>query len=401
MRQVRAMADLRSTVLESMNRLRSELSPSAQAVLTIPMGIVQERRALFEDRISRHQNERTQVYLALALGNTDKLIRQDRTYAEQLRLIEAIGLRDLPTHLRTFIRDNDNLYRAIGRSRLSHLAIEADPNADVVTRITSRIETVRNLYTLIMIRTTRSQAQIDWIKKHPSILAELHDCTDAVVDELRRDLVREFELYRLVHGDVELENVGPDHEVNDFGSDVAATDPAVSELKGILCKALNLKTDDKLDHTQRCCICLDDYTTHQAVKLFLCNHVIGKDCLSTWLNSTMENSNQCPFCRTALCARRARQPSTRAADLCNVELNAMIARIRVELQLIADIDYLANTIYNGGDKATVGAWIADVNREMNRHFFENHVPLAWRRIPEVRAGWELVTINWATAELLF
>jgi len=384
------MTDLRSTMLESMNRFQPDLSPSAQAILTIPMGTVGQMRQLFEDRISRHHYQPNDIYFARALRNTDELIRQDRTYDEQLRIIETIGLHDLSPHLRSFLRDNDNLMRAITRSHRSNYALQTDQTVDIITRIAGRIEHLRHCYMQLIIRSTRSEAELSRMANDPRILAELHDCTDAVVDELCRDLVREFDIDRLSYGDVELENIGPDHDVNDFGSDVAHTDPAVTELQNIPPTALTVKDDNKIDHTQRCCICLDDFTSHQAIRISLCNHIIGKTCLSTWLHSTTTNAHQCPLCRTELCARRARQP---AAHL-DTERAAIVSRVHAELCVIDDIDTLANHIFGGGSSASVGAWSADVNRMMNRWFREEGVPLAWRRLGGTSVGWDLVVVDW-------
>jgi hypothetical protein len=98
---------------------------------------------------------------------------------------------------------------------------------------------------------------------------------------------------------VELESVGADHDVEDYGRDVS--------------KQVVVSTGkvDEHDHSQRCCICLDAYDTdaQPGFQIDQCSHIIGKSYLATWLNSTSQNSNLCPQCRSKLCERRSRRPA--------------------------------------------------------------------------------------------
>jgi hypothetical protein len=104
---------------------------------------------------------------------------------------------------------------------------------------------------------------------------------------------------RPTFSDAELENVGADHDVDDFGRDVAAR--SVISTSGEV---------DENDHSQDCCICLEAYDTdlHPGFQVKECGHIIGKSCLATWLNSISKNSNLCPHCRSKLCERRPRRP---------------------------------------------------------------------------------------------
>jgi len=388
------MSTLRSSLFEAINRLQPELSPSAQAQLTIPMGVVQQRRQAFEDRIRQHRHEPNYILIERALRNTDELIRQDRTYADQLRLAEAIGLRSLPPYLRDFLRDHDNLHRATVRSRLFADTAATNTAIDIFARVEVRIIHLRNVYSLNIIRETRSQAERIRMRKDPALMKEMHDCTDVLVDEIYRVLHRYEQLQALLPEETELENVGPDHNVNDFGSDISPAPSYTTTLAGLF-----ETEDDKLDHTQRCCICLDPYTDHPAFKLSLCNHVIGKTCLVTWLNGTARNANCCPFCRAELCTRRARQVSSRTIALQTEEeeLNTCFARA---LGLMHGLDHLANQIYGDDAEATRGAWTGDAVVEINRRCFENGVNFGFTKDVRQSLGWRLRRIEWARGGVL-
>lgn len=59
---------------------------------------------------------------------------------------------------------------------------------------------------------------------------------------------------------------------------------------------------DSDDDDHHCSICTEQYTDcHPAFRLTVCGHTFGKDCISTWVNSTARNANLCPQCRATLC----------------------------------------------------------------------------------------------------
>lgn len=352
------------------------------------MGSVQNTRQVFENRIRQHRNEPDSVLISRALHNTDELIRQERTYVEQLHLTEEIGLHSLPSHLRDFLRDHDNLYRAAVRSRRwANITATTGEEIDLFSRVKVRVRNLQNIHSLNIIRETRSQAERTRMQKDPTFLKELHDCTDLLVDETYRVLHRYEHIQTLLPEETELENIGPDHNVNEFGCNIASPHTPKTPLDA---------TDDniKLDHTQRCCICLDTYTSHPAFKLSQCSHVIGKPCLATWLNSTAKNSNTCPFCRAELCTRRVRKISARTEALQTEqeELDRCLARA---LGLLEDVDRLANTIYGDGAHATLASWTGDAVVEINRRCFENGVMFGFTRNAGVGLGWRLVRVDWA------
>ena len=55
---------------------------------------------------------------------------------------------------------------------------------------------------------------------------------------------------------------------------------------------------------QECSICYDAYTSSppetDAVRIDICNHVFGRDCLAQHVQANQENSSSCPMCRTRL-----------------------------------------------------------------------------------------------------
>lgn len=142
-------------------------------------------------------------------------------------------------------------------------------------------------------------------------ISEFNECTSLLEDEFVLQLARLEHLNPLPFEDVELENIGPDHNVDDFGHDVPIPNTP--------------STTAPIGPAQRCCICLAQWTPeHPPFHITICGHTVGKPCLARWLNSTARNANRCPHCRSALCTRRARRPklesNTHAAVLYRVRL---------------------------------------------------------------------------------
>lgn len=384
------MSTLRSSFLEYMNRLCPELSPAAQAQLTISMGFVQQTRQVFEHQIHQRQYEHVGILIKRALRNTDELIRQDRTYADQLRLVETIGRLHLPSHLQDFIRDHDNLYHAAVQSR--HLVQDLGRNSaniNCLAHVEARILYVRIVFSFNIIRTTRSPAERARLRKDLPILKTMHDCTDMLVDEIWHAISRLAAIWILLSGDTELENVGPDHDVNAFGSDIHVIPARRGPFAAIF------DDNEKLDHTERCCICLEHYpNSHPAFKLTLCGHVIGKSCLAAWLNSTTQNANQCPFCRTTLCPRRPRQLATRIQAL-QTESDELSDRLHHALRVLEDIDELANEIYGSGAQGELGVWAGDAVLEVNKRCLVNGLGFGFMREKTYKVGWRLARVDWA------
>ncbi|KAF2033285.1 hypothetical protein EK21DRAFT_109083 [Setomelanomma holmii] len=391
------MSDLRSSLFESLNRLRPELSPSAQAQLVVPIGTVADVREAFEARIANHQYERDSVLITRAVRNTNELILQERTYAQQLRLVESIGLSHLPSHLLDFIRDHDNVYRATIRHRhLANVLDQQSSQVDVLTRVGIGIVNANNVYCLNTICATRSPAERTRMMHDPMFNTEIEECTSALVDEMFRIVQRTSQLYIILTGDVELENIGPDHDINDFGYQLPV--PAGSALPATtdfyLSKS-NEHIDEKLDHAQRCCICLSPYHSgHAGFKLNLCGHIIGTPCLSTWLNSTATNSTTCPYCRASLCARRARQVSgsTQAAYSEQMQLSQRLDRA---LALLDEIDALDCLVYGTDGEVFVAERMQGALVEVNRRCFENGVEVGFVRDAVTVSGWGLRRMDWA------
>ncbi|KAF2630125.1 hypothetical protein BU25DRAFT_311985, partial [Macroventuria anomochaeta] len=261
----------------------------------IPSGTVHNICRTFEARISAHHYERDSVYICRAARNMKELIRQNRTYAEQLRSAEDVTLFNLPTQLVDFLRDHDNLYRAAFRRRSAARKARASPSMDVLEQVTLRLQNIRTAYYVNIIEMTRSETEHRRLMHDPLFVEEFPECTVLLQDEIVCQLTRLEQILQSPAKDIELENVGPDHNVDDFGDGISLTTATI--------------VSDYRDQSQRCCICLDNYNkTHTAFLITACKHTVGKSCLAQWLNSTSSNANLCPHCRTLLCERRARQP---------------------------------------------------------------------------------------------
>lgn len=68
-------------------------------------------------------------------------------------------------------------------------------------------------------------------------------------------------------------------------------------------RAVYISSDyQNISEQDLCCICLARYDnkSHQAVSVTSnseCEHVFGRHCLDSWLDSTRPNKNTCPICR--------------------------------------------------------------------------------------------------------
>jgi hypothetical protein len=358
------MPDLRSSLLESINRLRSDLSPATQAQMSIPMGTVQHARQIFESRILRQSFPPDSLLVARALDNTDELIRRNQSYAHHLRLVEALTLFHLPADARRFLRDHDSLYRAALRSRdMAALARRIDAvNMDVFMRVAHRLINLKNVYALNIIRESRAAAERARMAKDPMFDMELRECTELLAKEMVRILGRLEEMLVLaVEGrgsDVELENVGPDHIVDDFGCEIVARE--VSMLK--------------------------------------CGHVVGKPCLAMWLNSTSTNSNLCPCCRTTICRRRSRRPAEHVISQ-SMEQNNLIVRMNRAVRLLEDTDQLSNEVFANGAAASKNKWFTTAIEAVNSRLFETGVGFAFVHTG-VGEQLGLRRVDWMTGNML-
>lgn len=110
-------------------------------------------------------------------------------------------------------------------------------------------------------------------------------------------------------------------------SDIAAPVPSLSKIQD-----------------QRCPICLDAFVDVGQVVRLPCNHLVDRDCLSTWINSLADKCNTCVICRRELFPRRRREPSndgfvqyySQLHDECE-QLNGEIQELRVDSEILVDI----------------------------------------------------------------
>lgn len=180
----REMSGLHTILRESIGGPWPGESQTTQAHSTIPCGTVRDLCQSFEDRISAHEYERDQIFIDRATRNMDELIRQNRTYAEQLRLAEDATLFNLPAHILGFLRDHDNLYRAAVRSRLAIRSAFASPHIDVLVQVASRLQNIRNVYYINMVEMTRSPSEQRRLMHDPLFNEVFRQCTYSLQDEI-------------------------------------------------------------------------------------------------------------------------------------------------------------------------------------------------------------------------
>ncbi|CAO2656110.1 Nn.00g049130.m01.CDS01 [Neocucurbitaria sp. VM-36] len=351
---------LRYLIREFGGQFSPEPSSATQALMSVPSGNVQRLRRTFERPIAEHYHEPNSVLIDRVLRNTNELIRQNQ-----------------------FLRDHDNLHRAVLRgiqtARLTHSNLDVDVLTPSCTP------------------DSRTPAARIRMMEFPGLNQELRDCTESLKKEILRILRllgNHFPLPMLLD-DVELENVGPDHNPNDFGREItqntklflveattaANTDETIDDDNG-----------DARDPAVRCCICLDPYhvTSHPAFLLYQCKHIVGKPCFTAWLNGTSPNSNTCPHCRAELCERRPRRPKAHTPAI-TAEIQDHVHRLERVLDLMVDLGELFEEIF-GDDMG--GQWTDDTIEALNRVLFENTSQWGFMRDGFQDLGWRLGRVDW-------
>ena len=322
-------------------------SPDVQAQgMDIPTGTVSHLRAIFEQRIAGHQYERDEVYIERTVEAVVMLARENTTYAERLLNIELLTLIHLPEELILFLRNHDNLYRAFLRSRKrAREARDGGMDLNGLTGVSHRIVHLRYYFVWGFLQEEMSYRAIaDHMRQDPAVKEEFTDLAVILEEQMTTALTRLDTLTRELNHDVELENVGPDHDVNDFGQAVPSHRMRLRGKEEIA---------DTNDHSISCCICLETYngSTHTAFRLNACNHIIGKPCMQAWLNGTSTNSTLCPHCRALICTRRPRRPviSVGRPEL-EEEYSMVKALIQRIVVLIEEVDIVHFDVYSQGDE---------------------------------------------------
>jgi hypothetical protein len=373
------MSELQSLLQESVHSSHFEFSRPTQAHMAVPIGTVRNLRQSFENRIAKHVYEQDRVYINRAIRNMDELICQSRTYAEQLRLTESATLFELPIDLVNFLRDHDNLCRAAVRSRQAANKAAASPDMDVFLRVAHRLLNLRNVYYVNIIEETRSPTERLRQVEDPLFINEFNECTLALQDEIVRQLTCLELLLPSPARDVQLENVGPDHTVDDYGHNVTT------------CESNAKSFPDEYDHTNRCCICLEAYTTqHTAFLITQCKHIIGKSCLSQWLNSTWKNANLCPHCRTSLCERRARQPVDITSMMVS-EQRYITDRLQRVIFMMGDVEMLYGELFGTNVAFELLKGAIDT---LNYRLFENDIGFCLEYEAAAAFRWGVRRVNW-------
>jgi hypothetical protein len=369
------MLDLISFLQGSPDGLQPKVSATSQAYMTIPRDAVRNICQEFEKLISAHRYERDSAYICCAVRNMKDLVRQNRTYAAQLRAAEDATLFNLPAHLIDFLRDHDNLYRAAFRSREEARKARASPHMNIIVQVKSRLQNIRIGFYVNIIEVTHSLEEICHLRHDPLFAEEFQECTESIQNEIMRQLNRLEQLLPNPAKDIELENVGPDHNVDDFGHSLLATATA----------------SDERDQSQRCCICLQAYTAlHSAFIITQCSHIIGKPCLARWLNSTSRNANLCPHCRTPLCERRPRGPAGMDLTTLN-EQRSISERLGSAIIMLGDLEKLREELFG---VHLAAEYIKKAVDDLNFRLFENDVGFCLEREGMPGGRWGFRRMRW-------
>jgi hypothetical protein len=333
--------------------------PSHQVEIDgISHGTVQRLCDETEARIAQQSREADPVLLRRAQSHASVLREAGRTYQQRLHVIATVGISNMGPSLAEFFHDHENMRRAVDfTTKIAQLA-QRSSTIDVLAHVSIRIIDVRNRSTRQWITSTCG----DMLQAIEEYDAEISTLRGILADEVVRILVIWDTLSSIHLDDHELNNVGPDHNIDELGQDVVRSgsqrdtavefaselrvDSPVDELKGGTAMAQSAKgkatflptpppsprfasdgtvedaflddddeeddDDDEDDYfdeddvDRHCSICTEQYSEgHRAFSLTICGHTFGKACISRWVNSTSRNANTCPYCRRTLCKPRS------------------------------------------------------------------------------------------------
>ncbi|KAF9731674.1 hypothetical protein PMIN01_10691 [Paraphaeosphaeria minitans] len=402
--------------------------PSRIEISVIPIGRVQRLRHEVEARITPETYEPDDVLLIRAQDHASALRQSSRTYGQRLRVAAEVGLFRMSPSLSLFIHDHENMNRAVARSSEFARRARNSPGVDTLTYANICIIAVRNRLSRTWTVTTFSPRAREALKAtgviDPLISALRGILEDATVhiltlwDELTLHPHLRLSLRDL--GEDELKNVGPDHDIDDFGHETAVgfvsvlrfDSPISDNRMGYAQSKVNTKSlptpppspaymhtfndapvDDNLDdNDDGDDDSTDPYTDrHRAFTLTRCGHTFGKGCISTWVNSTARNANLCPHCRATLCVRRPRQPITAShaviPDNHRVSLQHQLDQATRLFELLADVRAALWGFH------TRDAYLDDCMDELNQRFFMGG--LGWILAPNNSdEGWMLQPHDW-------
>jgi hypothetical protein len=161
-----------------------------------------------------------------------------------------------------------------------------------------------------------------------------------------------------------VENAESKHNVDDYGRNIAAL-------------ALSSTAPDGTNKNEShyCCICLEAYEeahaaqeAHTAFEITACSHMVGKSCLSRWLNCPSPNANTCPYCRKQLFERPESQPS-------QIDTLEEVTQLwtRVEHTMAKLLQLCEQRRERFGCQGTIGGVLREFLKEVNYEFFLNDV----------------------------
>ncbi|KAJ4300743.1 hypothetical protein N0V90_002831 [Kalmusia sp. IMI 367209] len=403
----------------------------------IPVGFVRRLRDNIEARITSQNQLQTQtqrqgdaIHIDRALNNMQTLMQLNQTYAGRLLVASAIGLFHLNPTLSRFIVDHDNLWKVVLRAQRTARLADEYSSIDALARVSSRIINVRNKISCKLITSTLNWATVCDMRASSDYTGYIVDTMGLLENEFIR-ILTEWDNVPATQLDLhELENVGPDHDIDDLGQDLidehpedrntsptenslAASDsngeptpissafpsPVPSPASPTVPKDTVTTTPvDDYGHYQLCCICFEPYSdTHQAFILGPCSHVVGKLCLSNWVNSTTGNANLCPQCRAPLCTRRPRRALPIVPTLEKPTMSAswtrsiLQERLHCATELYVELGNVFGSLWGPGSQ---DKFFDECMRYLNERFFLGDMRFSVVLDQTSAVQWRLQRANW-------
>ena len=331
-------------------------SPPSECTPTsiIPIGTVRRIRNQVEARAAAYNRESVSVRITRARDYVfDNLYGTGLTYRDKLRIVEQLGLSHLTPSTANFLRIHEDMFQAVAKTQQMAMRAAMNTTIDVLTQAEICILNLRSQVSYNDVLSTLNGTLLQNMRVSGDFEEEAFRTAGLLAAEFARTLRVWDDRSSDQMEDLELENVGADHDIDALGRDihldqtliqpgtivfrelqtthhsipvaVMETDaeaftkytgpptppPSPSPYleitpKSMSVEALMNETDDEYededDEDQICGICMQAYTDfHRAFCLAACGHIYGKTCISRWVNSIAANANLCPKCRTPLC----------------------------------------------------------------------------------------------------
>ncbi|KAF9701569.1 hypothetical protein EKO04_000750 [Ascochyta lentis] len=234
----------------------------------------------------------------------DLCAKERKSYLDMLYEARVYRTSERPQHMQKLLDDDHTMNGILAMlQEAADVTKHSTPDQSISMAWQAR-------YVLVKLHTTRMRYDADAYNAGFPLAADadFNKRLDTIVQWLAIELVNVLtELDALLPG-MRYEEIytleGPDHDIATVGT--LLPDSELRSRQDEVLQTDVLPENWERDHRIRCVLCLENYTTYDPAFQLACNHIVGRTCMSTWLNSTNAQATSCPHCMRVLCPPRTR-----------------------------------------------------------------------------------------------